>query len=159
MELVASGFSIFGLTIEYYGIFMALGMLAGMLVAMRLCKHRGMDSNAIFTLAIFTLPSALIGARLYYVIFDQEVWSLKQILFTRGGFAVYGGIIGGVLAVIIYCLIKKVSIVKMFDILAPALIIGQFIGRIGCYFGGCCYGQLVINQALQWFPLSLPNYL
>ena len=154
--LVNSSFKLFGLQVPFYGFFMAIAFLSAILICLYFCKIKGYDADLIFNLVLVVLPSSIVGARLYYVIFSQRAWSFVEILqIWNGGLAVYGGIIGGVLGIIIYCLIKKESIVKVFDLVAPALLLGQAIGRIGCYFAGCCYGELVSNTSLQWFPFSV----
>ena len=103
----------------------------------------------------WTLIVGIIGARLYYIIFSNRTWSfLEAISVWDGGLAVYGGIIGGLIGVLIYSLIKKINLLKLTDVIAPALILGQAIGRIGCYFSGCCFGLEVTNPNLMWFPFS-----
>lgn len=154
--LVSSSFKLFGLQVPFYGLFMAIAFLCAILVCLYFCKLKGYGADLIFDLVLVVLPSSIIGARLYYVIFSQRSWSFVEILqIWNGGLAVYGGIIGGVLGIIIYCLIKKESIIKVFDIVAPALLLGQAIGRIGCYFAGCCYGEIVANTSMQWFPFAV----
>ena len=154
--LVSSSINIFGLEIQLYGIIVALAFVAAFLVCLYFCKIKGYDKTLLFNILLVVLPSSIVGARLYYVIFSGRAWSFLEILQVwNGGLAVYGGIIGGVLGIIIYSLIKKESIIKIFDMIAPVLLLGQGIGRIGCYFAGCCYGELVTNEALQWFPFAV----
>lgn len=157
--LVQDSFRLFGLQIHFYGIFVALAFIAAIIVCLWFCKAKKYNSDIVLNLVLLIMPMALVGARLYYVIFSNRNWSFAEIVsFWDGGFAVFGGIIGGVLAIIIYCLIKKESIVKVFDMAAPALLLGQSIGRIGCFFAGCCYGQLVVNPAMQWFPFAVEMF-
>ena len=146
---------LFGLTITYYGLFVALGMAAGVFVAYKLAKLRGFKGEDFLIAACYIIPLAILGARLYYVIFsDQKYTFLEFFQIWKGGLAVYGGVIGGALAVALYCLIHKKNFFKMADIAVVALLLGQGIGRIGCYFGGCCYGIEVTNESMKWFPLS-----
>lgn len=135
---------------------MAVAFLLAFFVVKYLLKKRGeLDSNMTFDLLLIIFPLSIIGARLYYVIFSSRSWTLLEILSVwDGGLAVYGGIIGGLIGVVIYGLIKKINIFKLTDVIVPALILGQGIGRIGCYFSGCCYGIEVTNPSLMWFPLS-----
>lgn len=153
---VSSGFNIGSLRIEYYGLIMALAMILGVVVACLNAKKRGLKSNDILILACYVLPLAVIGARIYYVIFSLDkydsFWQIFEI--WNGGLAIYGGVIGGALGVLLYCLIHKKNFFAVADIAAPSLILGQAIGRIGCFFAGCCYGVEVTNQADMWFPLS-----
>ena len=154
--LVSSGFNLFGLYISFYGIFVTLAFIAGVLVCLYFCKIRGYNKSIVLDLVIICAICAIVGARLYYVIFSGKQWSFLEILQVwNGGFAVYGGIIGGALGIIVYCKIKHISIVQTFDMVAPALIIGQSIGRIGCFFAGCCYGELVSGPSMQWFPFAI----
>ena len=147
---------IFGLEISVYGIMLALGILAGILLAIWLGKKRNITSDNIFTLALYAIPLAIIGARLYYVIFFEKTYTFFVFFeIWNGGLAVLGGVIGGAIGVALYCLIHKKNFLKIADVAAPALILGQAIGRIGCYFGGCCYGIEVTNPSLQWFPFSV----
>lgn len=153
---VSSGFNIGSLRIEYYGLIMAFAMILGVIVACLNAKKRGLKSNDILILACYVLPLAVIGARIYYFIFSLDnydsFWQIFEI--WNGGLAIYGGVIGGALGVMLYCLIHKKNFFAVADIAAPSLILGQAIGRIGCFFAGCCYGIEVTNDAHMWFPLS-----
>ena len=153
-----SGFHIFGLEIKFYGLIMALSMLAGILLACKLAKKHGLKSDDIVLLAVITLPCAVIGARLYYCFFYEYNYSFKELFNLRqGGLAIYGGIIGGILGVVIFCLIKKnIKLVPIiFDIAVPCLILGQVLGRWGNFFNQEAYGNLVTNSKLQWFPYAV----
>ena len=153
---VSSGFNLGSLRIEYYGLIMAFAMILGVIVACLNGKKRGLKSNDILILACYVLPLAVIGARIYYFIFSLDnydsFWQIFEI--WNGGLAIYGGVIGGALGVMLYCLIHKKNFFAVADIAAPSLILGQAIGRIGCFFAGCCYGIEVTNDAHMWFPLS-----
>jgi len=159
MDLCMHGrtnFNLFGLEISAYGVLVGLGIIAGMLIAIYLGKKRGFKSNDILTMAIYTLPLAILGARLYYVIFyDQQFSFIEFFQIWNGGIAILGAVIGGAIGIAIYCLIHKKNLLNLTDIAAPSLILGQAIGRIGCYFGGCCFGIKTVNPALQWFPFSV----
>ena len=135
---------------------MACAIVLGIVLACKNAKFRGLSSNDVIIIACYVLPLAIIGARIYYVIFSLDhftsFWQIFEI--WNGGLAVYGSVIGGALGVGLYCLIHKKNFFDVADVIAPALILGQAIGRIGCYFAGCCYGVEVTNPDLQWFPLS-----
>ena len=150
-----SYFLFFGLEVTYYGFLIAVGMALGVFVACKNAKFRGFKSDDIIILACYVLPLAVIGAKLYYLTFSGQPFSFWDIFkIWEAGLAIYGGVIGGVLGLVIYCLIHKKNILDMCDIAAPSLILGQAIGRIGCYFAGCCYGIEVTDPSLTWFPLS-----
>ncbi len=150
-----SYFLFFGLSITYYGFIIAIGMAVGVLIACKNAKFRGLKSEDLILGACYVLPLAIIGARLYYVIFADHDFSFGEIFaIWDGGMAIYGGIIGGAIGVILFCAIHKKNFLDVADIAVPSLILGQAIGRIGCYFAGCCYGVEVTEPNLMWFPLS-----
>lgn len=135
-------FTIFGLKIYMYGVMITLGILAGIALSFWAFKKRGLNTDHIVTIGLIAIPCAILGARIYYCVFYDRAYSFVDFInITSGGLAVYGAIIGGALAVLGYCLVKKLSFLKVADCIAPGLAIGQCLGRIGCYFGGCCYGQ------------------
>ncbi|MBQ3048132.1 MAG: prolipoprotein diacylglyceryl transferase [Clostridia bacterium] len=153
--LVSQGFEILGLNISYYGLIMALAMIFGVICAVLICKVKNIDTTMPIDLALFALPCAIVGARIYYCIFNGVSSFLEIFEIWKGGLAIYGGVIGGFLGVLLCCKIKKYSLAKACDLAAPCLILGQAIGRIGCYFAGCCYGVETYNQSLQVFPISI----
>ena len=150
-----SYFKFFGLTVTYYGFLIALAMGMGVFIACKLAKLRGLKSDDILLLACYILPLAILGARTYYVIFSGESYSFLEFFkIWEGGLAILGGVIGGAVAIILFCLIHKKNFLDIADIAIISLILGQGIGRIGCYFAGCCYGIEVTDPSLMWFPLS-----
>lgn len=153
--LVSKSFSIFGLNISFYGLLISIAMLLGIVVALYIVKKKGYNKDMPINLALYALPCAIIGARLYYCIF-HGVDSFVQIFkIWEGGMAIYGGVIGGFLGVLICSKIHKYSLLQCCDLASPCLILGQAIGRIGCYFAGCCYGIETTNPSLMFFPLSV----
>lgn len=158
MEILnfVNSFSIFGLDIKFYGIIIGLGMLLGIIVAMKNAKFRNISSDDIITLALFVLPLAVIGARLYYVIFSSNSYTFWEIFaIWEGGLAIYGGVIGGAIGVALFCIIKKKNFFDIADIAVPSLILGQAIGRWGNFFNQEAFGYEVLNKSLQWFPFSV----
>lgn len=153
---ISAGFSIFGLNISFYGLLMALAFLVGIVVACLNAKRKNLKSDDLFTLALYVVPLSILGARAYFCIFSNQSFSFLQFFeIWNGGLAILGGVIGGVIAVLIYCTIHKKNLLDIFDIAAPSLLIGQAIGRIGCYFAGCCYGLEVTDPSLWFFPLCI----
>lgn len=145
-----------GVPISWYGVLFGTAFLVALALAPQLCKERNIDKEFPYTLVWFVFPFSILGARLYYLLFHGGIKSLIDILkFWEGGLAIYGGVIGGAIGLIVCCLIKKVNIFRTTDIVVPLLSIGQFFGRIGCIFGECCYGVEVENSALHWFPISI----
>lgn len=147
-------FSIFNIEVTYYGFLIALGILCGIGVAFLICKIKKYDMNIPINVALFAVPLAIIGARLYYFVLHGN--SFTQFFnFRTGGLAIYGAVIGGFLGVVVSSLIFKYNILKVCDIAAPCLILGQAIGRIGCYFSGCCYGVETTSEFFKNFPFSI----
>lgn len=156
--LIADGFTIFGLEIKFYGILIASAMLIGVFLAQHLAEKRGIKADDIIILALMIIPFSILGARLYYCIFSDTHYTFTTFWQIRnGGLAIYGGIIGGVLAIIVFALFKKdlKLIIKLFDVFVPALILGQAIGRWGNFFNQEAYGYLVTDPKWQWFPFAV----
>ncbi len=131
-------------------------MLFGLLISAKLAKKRGFKEDDIWMLALFVFPLAILGARIYYCLFSGYQYSFAE--FWRiwdGGIAVYGAIIGGAVGVILYCVIFKKNFWALADVVVIGVALGQAIGRIGCYFGHCCYGKEVLYDGLKIFPISI----
>ncbi|KGG80559.1 prolipoprotein diacylglyceryl transferase [Caloranaerobacter azorensis] len=142
-------FEIFGISVRWYGILISLGMLLGMIIAVRECRRIGFDEEKLIDLLIFAIPLAIIGARMYYVIFNWEYYRgdiLKIINIRGGGLAIHGGIIAAVIVALVYCKVRKVNFWEIADIVAPSIILGQAIGRWGNF----------INQEAYGTPTDLP---
>ena len=138
-------------TITWYGVMVALGFLAGLWTASRRSLREGVAPEKIIDLGPWLIVGAILGARALYVIsYWHEQFAGKPVaevfMVWRGGLVYYGGLIGAVLAGILYARLKKVPLWKMGDIMAPSIALGHVFGRIGCLLNGCCYGR----------PCSLP---
>ncbi len=156
--------SIFGFSIAYYGVIIGIGMMAGIVVALLEAKRTKQNTDQYIDLAIFGIISAIIGARLYYVIFEWDYYSqhLLEIFNTRrGGLAIYGGIIGAVICVIIFSKVRKLSAWQLCDTACLGLITGQIIGRwanfvnmeaFGGYTDNLLAMQLNVNEAYYTTP-------
>ena len=156
MILDSKYFTIFGLQIHFYGLIMGIAIITAVAIICAICKKRGFKTDDIWLVALYAIPIGIVGARIYYCVFSSTSYSFIDFFKVwEGGLAVYGSIIGGGIGVVLYCIIHKKDFLKLADILVIGVAIGQCIGRIGCYFGGCCYGVEVTNPALQWFPLSV----
>ncbi len=157
MLSIPDGFYLFGFKIHFYGLTSALSYLLGVVLAMVFAKKRGFKKEDILTLACYIIPLAIIGARIYYVLFSLDhytnFWDVFKI--WEGGLGFYGGLIGGALGLVLYCLIHKKNILALADIIAPALIISQSLGRWGNFFNQEAYGYEVTNPAQQWFPFAV----
>ena len=155
MKGLVDGFSIFGFNIKFYGIIMASAMLIGVLLACKNAKHRDLTNDNIYTLALFVLPLAVIGARLFYVLGDPPDNFAQVFKIWEGGMSIYGGVIGGAVGVAIYCLVFKKNFLALADVACVSLILGQAIGRWGNFFNQEVYGGLVTNPSWQWFPFAV----
>lgn len=154
---IPRGFYIGGMEIRFYGILMALAMAVGVVLACYNAKTRGMKSDHILILACYLLPLAVIGARMFSFFSERHLYdSFWQIFNLRtGGMSIFGGIIGGAVAILLFCLIHKKNFFAVADVVVPSLILGQAIGRWGNFFNQEVYGFEVTNPSLQWFPFSV----
>ncbi|PIS40772.1 MAG: prolipoprotein diacylglyceryl transferase [Candidatus Kerfeldbacteria bacterium CG08_land_8_20_14_0_20_43_14] len=141
--------SLGGLQIRWYGLIMALALLAGIFLAMKLAEKSGIKSEKIISLAFVAAICAILGARLFHVL---EEWSyygshLGEVYkFWQGGLAFHGVVFGGLVALFFWSKRNQLSILKLLDIVFPALVLGQAIGRWGNWF----------NQELYGKPTNLP---
>ena len=147
----------FWFSVSWYGVIIGTGFLLAIIFASELMKERGLPKDFPYDLIWWIFPLSIIGARLYYVLFTPNLnWTFLEILDLRsGGLAIYGGIIGGALGLIICCLIKKQNILKTIDVAAPCLILGQAIGRWGNFVNQEAYGNAITNPSFQWFPIGV----
>lgn len=154
---IPSGFDLFGLHINFYGITSALSYLLGIIITCLVAKKRGFKLEDIITLACYVIPFAIIGARIYYVLFRLDYYTNFWDVFKiwEGGLGFYGGLIGGALAVLLYCAIHKKNFFALIDIIAPSLICAQALGRWGNFFNQEAYGYYISNPSLQWFPFGV----
>ena len=160
IEHMRNSVSIFGFRVTFYGIIIGLGMLAGMWIAMEDAKRRGQDPDLYLDFALYAIIFSIIGARLYYVIFDWQLYKDNpiQILNLRaGGLAIYGGVIGAVLTLIVYTMVKKQSFLSMADTGVLGLITGQIIGRWGNFFNCEAFGGYTDNLLAMRIKASIVN--
>ena len=138
-----SSFSLFGLNIYYYGVIIALGFILAMVYCSRNSRDFGIKSDDFFDLMLWIIPCCIIGARLYYVLFNLEHYLADpgEIFAIRdGGLAIYGGIIVGVIVVICVSRHKKIPIPAMLDLAVFGLLIGQILGRWGNFMNREAFG-------------------
>ncbi|MCL1976386.1 MAG: prolipoprotein diacylglyceryl transferase [Firmicutes bacterium] len=143
-------FNVGPLTVRWYGIIVAAAFAAGSYLAYREAARQKMNVDVLLNILIIIIPAAIIGARLYYVAMRWDFYgqNLSHILRTwQGGLAVHGGIIAAVLAVFIYCHLRKDKFLSWADILVPAVAFGQAIGRWGNYLNQEAYGY---ETTLPW---------
>ncbi len=152
----------FGVPIYWYGIIIVSGVIAGLFLARYRAKKEGQDPDIYSDFLMYALIAAIIGARAYYVIFSWEDYkdNLIDILaFREGGLAIYGGVIGAVIALVIYTRIKKQRFTQMADIAVPGLALGQAIGRWGNFMNMEAFGgptDSVFAMALKASKAKIP---
>ncbi|MGI6238738.1 MAG: prolipoprotein diacylglyceryl transferase, partial [Christensenellales bacterium] len=158
LEFSRNSVSIAGFSIMYYGVLIALGVLLGVWIATAREGRVGVPKETTLNLAILCVPLSIVCARLYYVAFEWHLYEddwLTIFNLRRGGLAIYGAVIGGVIGGLIYARVKKVAFSKLADLAAPALAIGQAIGRWGNFLNEEAYGVAVTNPAYQFFPAAV----
>lgn len=146
-------FSIGPLTVHGYGVMIAVGILAASWLATKLCKEYKLDYENIDSFIIFVIVIGYAFSKLTYclTVFDQFLSDPLSVL-GSGGWVVYGGILGGLLAALIWCKWKKWKFMDYFQVLMPCVSLAQGFGRIGCFFAGCC-GGAVTNA---WYGIQFP---
>ena len=156
-HLSRTAFTVFGQDIYWYGIFIGLGVILGVLLALHEAKRTGQNPDTYLDFIIYAMIIAIIGARLYYGIFSWDFYSQhpeKIFAIREGGLAIYGGIIGGVLTAIVYSRVKKKNFWVMADTMAPSLILGQMLGRWGNFFNKEAFGGFTDNLFAMRYQLS-----
>jgi len=127
-------------TLAWHGFFTAVGIVAGVWLAVRMARSRGLDPNVAQEIALVGVPSAILGARLFYVAEHWDRFSDDPLRIltgiTEGGITLYGGLIGGVLGGLAYGLYRRLPILPFLDAAAPGMILGQAIGRVGDLING-----------------------
>lgn len=160
IEHLRNSISIGGFEIAFYGIIIGIGMLAGLYMAQKDARRRGQDPELYLDFALYAIIFSIIGARLYYVIFDWELYKDNPIeIFNLrgGGLAIYGGIIGAVLTLIVFTKVRKVSFFSMADTGCIGLITGQIIGRWGNFFNCEAFGGYTDSLLAMRLKMSLVN--
>ena len=135
-------FTIFGLEVRWYGILIACGMLIAVLLSCKRASYHKLKEDDVLDVTLFMLPIGVIGARLYYVLFNLDYYdSLKSMLDIRsGGLAIHGGLLFGAACVLVICKRKSINPLNMLDLFIPTVALAQSIGRWGNFFNGEAHG-------------------
>lgn len=157
ITILYSGFKIVGRFVPFYGILMIFGFALAIIAAIPRAKKLGIPVAEIAYSAVFTVIGAMVGAKLlailtslqYIIPYLKNGGSILAIL--QSGFVFYGGFLGGFLALFLYTKAYKEPFGKYIQMYAPSVPLGHLFGRIGCLFGGCCYGMPVSEN----FPFSV----
>ncbi len=141
--------SVFGFNMHFYGLIIGLGIIVAYTFAMKTCKKHSLTQDNITDILLYGLPSSIVCARLYYVIFEldqfKNFWDIFKI--WNGGIAIYGAVIGAVISTYVYCKTKRINVYNAFDIGALGLLIGQIFGRWGNFVNAEAFG---IPTTLPW---------
>lgn len=157
LKNVGQFIDVFGFEIAYYGMIIGCGVIAGILLAAYLAKKTGQNPDTYYDLAIYEVIFSIIGARLYYVIFSWDVYKddlLSIFNLREGGLAIYGAVIAAVITAIVYAKIKKISFWVLADTGAPALILGQILGRWGNFFNREAFGEYTDSLFAMQLPVD-----
>lgn len=166
---VGSNIQVFGFSIAYYGMIIALGMVVGYLVAEWQAKRTGQNPDLYLDFALYAIILSVIGARVYYVVFNWSEYKnspLEVFDIRNGGLAIYGGVITAMVVALVYSRIKKISFGLLADTGCLGLISGQIIGRWGNFFNREAFGeytnglfamQLNVNDVSSDYTMPLAN--
>ena len=156
-KLSRVAFTVLGKEVYWYGIFIGLGVILGLLTAMWEAKRTKQNPDLYVDFLIYALLFAIIGARLYYVLFSWEYYAAnpaKIFAIREGGLAIYGGIIGAVLTAVVYCKKKNVDFWLLADTACPSIALGQLIGRWGNFFNREAFGGFTEGIFAMRLPLQ-----
>lgn len=145
--------------IYWYGILIMLGVILATVYASARAQQFGIQKDDLYDTVLWAVPIGIVCARIYYVIFEWEQYkdNLLEIVATwHGGLAIYGGILGGIVVIVVVCKVKKIHVMDMLDLCASAIPIGQILGRWGNFFNCEAYGsattapwRMVIGKTLE----------
>ena len=150
-------FTIFGINIHWYSVLILIGIIIGIILLEREAKRFKYPKDLIFNICFWAIIMGIIGARIYYVIFNFSYYSnnlLEIFAIWNGGLAIHGGIIAGVITVIFFAKKYHLNFLKLLDMAAPSLILAQAIGRWGNFFNGEAHGIATTYTELKnlWVP-------
>ncbi len=158
-----SNIEIFGRTIPIYGICFYLGIILAVAAALVLCKYADFPRWEVIYSAVYAMIGGMVGSKLLFIAVSWRqilAYNLSFIAVLKGGFVFYGGLIGGFIGLWVYTKIYKQKLIPYMEIYAAVLPLGHAIGRVGCFFAGCCYGipcsfGVVYRQTAGLTPLGV----
>jgi len=159
-------FSIGTLEIRWYGVMVVLAVITVIAFSLLEAKRKGFSQDMVWDVGLWAVSGGIIGARLLHIIDKWEYYlNHPEQMLNFAGLAIWGAVLGGLLAILIYCIVKKLSFWQLGDIAAPGAILGQAIGRIGCLINGCCYGltcdlpiAVIYQNPSSYAPQGIPLY-
>ena len=155
-------FTVFGVEIYWYALFIATGFIGGLTIASVIAKKTGQNPEIYSDFMVYCLIAAIVGARLYYVAFEWDVYKddLMKIFNTReGGLAIYGGIIASVITLFIFTKVKKLNFWVMCDTAVAGLAFGQMVGRLGNFVNKEAFGGFTDNLFAMSIKVSEAKYI
>lgn len=136
-------FAVGPIVVRWYGLMIALGLASGIAVAVRESRRRSISEDTTYACAMWGMLGAVVGARLFHVV-DRLDFYLQNpgavLALQNGGLAIWGGVLGGLGVGALYCRLASIPLARMADVAAPAILIGQIVGRLGCLVNGDAYG-------------------
>ena len=146
--------------IRWYSVLILLGFILGYYLVINRCKQENIDKTLISDLCFYLIIVSILGARIYYCIFEWKYYinnPIDIIKIWEGGLAIHGGVIAGIIFIYFYTKKKKLKFLKLLDIFAPSLVLGQAIGRWGNFFNGEAYGPITTFENLK--NLHIPRFI
>ena len=153
-------FSLFGIEIHWYSVLILIGIIIGLILIEKEGKRFKYSKELIFNICFWAIIFGIIGARIYYVIFNFSYYQnnlLEIFAIWNGGLAIHGGIIAGVITVIFFAKKYQLNFLKLLDMAVPSLILAQAIGRWGNFFNGEAYGPVTTLDNLK--QLHIPQFI
>lgn len=152
--------------IHAYGLTLAISFLLGIYWAMARSRRRGLDRDQVMDLSLIVVLAAVLGSRLLYVVTHLEEFQGRWLdtinpFQSNGqigiaGLSMLGGVLLSLAAILIYCAVKKINLLRLGDVMAPSFGLGIFITRIGCFLNGCCFGKACELPWAVTFPVTSP---
>ena len=146
------------LGISWYAILIVAAIVIGLMLCLREASRHRISQDAVLDFLLYAIPLAIVFARIYYVVFRFNMYSddlLSVFNIREGGLAIYGGVIGGLIAARIVSRSHGISTLSLLDLVAPSLVLGQAIGRWGNYINMEAYGLRIAEESLQFFPFAV----
>ena len=153
-------FTIFNINIYWYSLFILCGVIVAYLLITKESKKHTLNNDVINNLIFYTIIIGILGARIYYIIFNLDYYLLNPIEMLKvynGGLAIHGGIIFGIIFLYYYCKKNNINFYRMLDIVSPAIIIAQAIGRWGNFFNQEAYGFKTTLSTLK--NMHIPQFI
>ena len=163
MEILAPGGAILGFPLRGFGVMLLIALIAGLAMTVYLGRSVGIDADTIYAMSFWMCIAGIVTARIFYVteywhVFRQPsltatLWEILK--FTEGGIIVYGSFTGAMIAFLVFTTIRRLPALLLADVIAPGMMLGLAIGRIGCLLNGCCYGGIAAHGP---FSISFPQF-